>query len=1352
MNVIVAWNRLGCWTGALVLLAVGIVQAESGTWLGAVNNYWDTNVNWDVVSVRPYGNETATFNGPGNGLTAINLRKLGASALAIRDVVFTSPDCAAYTLGDASTQMFWFMNSGTLTIAEDVVNNQMIGCPVKFGNNSGSDTTITLINNSPTAKLLFNGTNLFASGTSTKYVGVRFEGKGDITFNKVLYTNGVTPFYLYNHNTGRLTFAAPGQNRVRFLYIMNASASPGKTHVTLNSGTELFLDNANNSYSIWHEGDGLIDGGGTLRLGKGTGSNFARLYVKAGSRLTIQSDLTSAGGLEMSASATSGGTLVLDCVNTMASNIVNNSLGFISVSKIGNRGSIDSNVGAGQRITFGGSGSGLVYTGTGETTDRLIEFTANARLDQSGSGDLVLSENLVVGANAKTLTLMGSAAGVGEIAGVIEPGAGLTSLAKEGTGLWRLSATDTYTGSTTVRNGTLALTGAAGALTATSGVNLEGGRLCLTNSVAANHTNRLSDVCGITLNGGSLDFVHDGGASDYSETFGTLTVGEKGSKVSASRAGEGQTSTIIFNSLTRTGRGTLDFSGLGLGESGSTRNRILFTNPPPTVNGFIGPWASVNGAALAMYDTTRGVYAAPDSAYTNIAARGPDSVIPDNAALNVHISTDGTSGPISLEGEGGAGIYTLTQLTDITATVATAGKTLSTCAVTIDDDAGALTLGENIGDGTLQIASGVNELTLENRSTNAMTINAAISESGAGAALTKNGKGHLNLNGRVSVTGSARVNGGTLTLGGVSGPSHMIGSAFDMTGGNENPVAFNIRGAAEVVSNGNFSAGLVSGDRCVVNIVSNLTVQTSPVNSGGRMYIGNGLGSAASVVQRSGTVTVSTGVSGAAFHVVGNNGGYGYHRMTGGKLVSGEIAVGGSGSLGDGNASVFDLFDGELTLDAWCLLIMWGRGSGALNLFGGSYGGSGSGGEVILAYNGGSAITAQCNLLSPAAKMFDRGAASYKLINLARGGTNTLGAVNLNAGELTLYRAHASFGNLTNNTTTPTHFNFNGGLLRVAANSSQLMQGLTAAHVYPGGAKIDTVDFAATINQPLVAPAGCGVSGIALASGGAGYIGAPVVLISGGSGKGATAIALVDLEEGSPVCGQVTNILITGAGSGYAVSDALTATLRGGGCLTPATLGVVALGTNVSGGLVKLGGGTLTLGGACTYSGGTIVSNGTLKVGRADALLPGSAVTLDGGTFDLNGFTVTNRIDGCCGAVSNGTLYTEFSPAGTNAVGRQTLAVSVEDLKGTYFIDVTADGACDMLEIKGDVDISNLALRIVDLSKLSRKKVYSVATVSGATNGLFGETNLPDARWRMIAGPDGVIRVFFSDGMIFELR
>ena len=76
------------------------------------------------------------------------------------------------------------------------------------------------------------------------------------------------------------------------------------------------------------------------------------------------------------------------------------------------------------------------------------------------------------------------------------------------------------------------------------------------------------------------------------------------------------------------------------------------------------------------------------------------------------------------------------------------------------------------------------------------------------------------------------------------------------------------------------------------------------------------------------------------------------------------------------------------------------------------------------------------------------------------------------------------------------------------------------------------------------------------------------------------------------------------------------------------------------GSLTKIGASTLTLAGTCTYAGTTTVSNGTLKLGLANAITNTGAINVAGGTYDLGGFTVTNgAVAISAGTVANGTLF-----------------------------------------------------------------------------------------------------------------
>ena len=88
-------------------------------------------------------------------------------------------------------------------------------------------------------------------------------------------------------------------------------------------------------------------------------------------------------------------------------------------------------------------------------------------LDQSGTGLLKLTSTFVIsgyGAD-KIIALKGDTAGTGEIAGnIVNPydraGKATTAVTKSGTGSWTLSGANTYSGKTTVTQGTLSIASA----------------------------------------------------------------------------------------------------------------------------------------------------------------------------------------------------------------------------------------------------------------------------------------------------------------------------------------------------------------------------------------------------------------------------------------------------------------------------------------------------------------------------------------------------------------------------------------------------------------------------------------------------------------------------------------------------------------------------------------------------------------------------------------------------------------------------------------------------------------------------------------------------------------------------
>jgi autotransporter-associated beta strand protein len=572
---------------------------------------------------------------------------------------------------------------------------------------------------------------------------------------------------------------------------------------------------------------------------------------------------------------------------------------------------------------------------------------------------------------------------------------------------------------------------------------------------------------------------------------------------------------------------------------------------------------------------------------------------------------------------------------------------------------------------------------------------------------------------------------------------------------------FHVRGSqnAKAFIDGTLAAGRdiyiarnASGDRATL-VVNDGTV-TTPAASG-RLYIGHsGTGRAGAVILNGGVMHIGTNYTGATVTVLGQQGSYGYLRLNGGELRTGQFTVNDNNTSGDyrNTTGVADFNGGTLTLTksgGW-LMHGWQGGYGAFNVRNGTVKGPAGSNATALNYAADRSAYGIINLLGPDGFLDATGSPNTNGLDLARGTGNQAGVLNLNGGTLRANLVYAS-RSAGSSAATPSFVNFNGGTLLARPETTKaatFLQGLTFATVYPGGAVIDSSNAVnITVAQNLTAPEGHGVASVPLASGGAGYIGAPFVVISGGSGTGATAIAEVDLDAGT-----VTSITVTSPGFGYQPGDMLTVTLRGGGCTTPAAAAFPVLAPNVpTGGLTKLGSGTLTLAGTNTYGGTTAIGAGTLKLASPLSLPSDTAVTVaEGATLDLNGATVTNAVSGG-GTVANGTLHTVISPAGEGVIGAETLTLSSASLTGLYLADVTADGASDHLTVNGGVNLSGLAVTLVAPGLLNRQKVYTLAAVGNAV-GLPAATNLPDPRWHLSLAPDGTLKLLFTDGTLLFMK
>ena len=421
-----------------------------------------------------------TFDADGAGALAIT-GAMAASGSGARIIALTGGNTGDNTLGAAI-----FDNGGVTSLA-------------KYGSGkwvlTGGNTYSGITN-------LTSGTLQIGNGGVTGSLGT-----GNVTTNSAtLALNRSDSVTVDNLISGSGNFLKLGGG------VVTLTASNTYTGATVISSGVLEVSTLANGGSPSNIGQAgtpapnLLINGGTLRY-VGAGSSTDRLLSLANGGGTIEASGT--GSVNFSSTntlpapignsvLTLGGTSTAD--NTFALDIQDATSGMTSVTKTGpgkwiltansdylssttiNGGTLQVNAVApgSTNSPIGEStaapanlvlnGGALRYSGTvpgGHSTDRAFTLGASGGiLDASNTagGALNFSSALAVtltGTNtARTLTLTGSNAANNTLGAVIpDNGTGATSLTKAGAGKWVLSASHTYSGSTTISGGTLALVG-----------------------------------------------------------------------------------------------------------------------------------------------------------------------------------------------------------------------------------------------------------------------------------------------------------------------------------------------------------------------------------------------------------------------------------------------------------------------------------------------------------------------------------------------------------------------------------------------------------------------------------------------------------------------------------------------------------------------------------------------------------------------------------------------------------------------------------------------------------------------------------------------------------------------------
>jgi autotransporter-associated beta strand protein len=1164
------------------------------------------------------------------------------------------------------------------------------------------------------------------------------------------YWNGKGVLTVSANGTFRRTSGASGLN-------INSHGN-GKGEVNLIGGS---IDNAGGSVNFG-SGSGAISGGwGIVNLDAGTFATARFAHTLGNSRLNfngatlrpsgnrtdfIPGNLTSVYVNGPFGSFTGGA--VLDSAgftNTIAANLLASSGDGVSTLAVATAGS-------------GYIGAPYVSIVDSPTVGFGATAIANMVDDGTGNGTLkvdsikVTNPGINYTAGTTTYTFTGGRPTTAATAGAVTLASNTSGgLTKIGTGAFILSGDSTYTGGTTVSNGTMLVNNISGSGTGSGAVTVKtnatlGGNGTISGAVTIESGSYLAPGAGIgTLTlGGNLTTLSGTNTMEF-EITGPST-GDK--LVVGGNLSPGGRTIISLPSPTPLANGdytlvevtgTLGGSASNFSvtspnptkiyeivyESGTPNRVLLRISSAATLLTWTGGdvlannvwnlvtatnWVKSGGAPTGfsdndgvMFDDTGAYYPVVDIA----AAVSPLNVTVNASSDYAFTGAGGIAGPSAFI-KMGSGALTLSN-----ANTFSGGVTMSAGTLNLNHSAAPGTGKLTITGGTLDNTSG-GALTLANNNpqvwdgdfsftgSSDLNLGTGAVASSANRTVTVNNN-RLTVGGGITGTaGLTKVGAGTLILGGTNtyagGTTNSAGS-LTLTGSLANSAGAVTVDAGKVTVSGAMSTGTgawtVGGwDKAVLNVTPGAAIMKN-----GGFFIGALSGSSGAVNVTGGSFTNLMAWSFNNFSVGGS--GYGALTVSGGNVDTRGFLLGSvSGASGMGMVSISG---GTVTVDN-SVTIPYFAGTGVLTVStNGNF--KRTAGTGYIAVNNKGDGRGEFNLTGGTVDNANGVVGFGSGPSAVPGGS---GIVNLDAGTFTTVRFLPVQG--------ASRLNFSGATLRASTSATDFIPGtMTSVYVngpfgsFAGGAVIDTAGHTNTIAANLLAPTGAGVSGLAVADGGVGYIGAPYVSIvdNNGTGFGATAIAnMVDDGTGNGTL-KVDSIKVTNPGIDYTAG--MTAyTFAGGGPTTTATPGAVTLTANTSGGLTKDGAGVLSLSGENTYTGPTLVNAGVLAINGS--LAAGSAVTVTGGALAGNGL-----IGGPVTVLANGVLAPGMSIGTLTITNTLTLSVSSTNLmeldKGAGTNDVVA---ADTVSYGGMLVVTNLA------GTLAAGDTFKLFTAGSHSNNFAG--------------------------------
>ncbi len=1144
-------------------------------------------------------------------------------------------------------------NSGTLTLGGSAGSITSLGAAASFGNitsltiNSGNTFALGANNQ------INNSANLILAG------GTLNVGSFDATMNQLSQTSASTIDYLNDGSVLRFNSTGGLGTLTGSLTIANWAGSLS------GSGTEQLViyspsapNVANFSFDGWGSGaatyisrgdlgagyyeilplvtavDWNVNGNGTWGTGTNWVGNSAPNAIGAIARL---------GNLGSAAPLTANPTISVQAATTVGTLIFDNSSGrnYTVNSTNGSVLTLDASSGA-ATVNVNDNGSHTIAVNSQFKEGLTITNSSTATTGLTISGNVAQTV-----AGTQTLTATGS--GHTLISGVVSNPTGTTNLLKTGAGTLTLSGANTFTGTTTVRNGVLEVNNnsALGSTTSTVVINDA-------STTGAMDTALYLGASGVTLSRnltvgsqGATTTLGGDFASGTSTFSGTVTLNK-----SATLAAAG-TSVVNFNGQLIDGTGTTNVTKTGTGTVvlGSTANNY-------------------DGATDITAGTLR---------------LGTANVVPNGSAVSV---TTGATFDLNGFSEtigslAGAGNVTGTAGTN---TLTTGGNNASTTfSGVISDAAGTLSLvktgtgtmtlsGTNTYDGATTVSSG----TLIAANNTALGTAAGATSVTAGAT--------LGLQGGITVTGEAmtlNTNSGspsTAALSNLAGTNVSTGAVTLVAASANDAVKIDAAGGSQLTLSGSIGQGanaaVLSKTGTGTLILSGANTYTGSTNvAAGTLIVANnaalGTTAAGTAVQIGATLGVQNNVSVAAGEAFNLYGTIAPPSAPSIKNISGTNTLAGAVTLNGGtNTGVaIDANSGSLTLNGAITQAsnpnyVIKTGAGDLTL-GGASGNTFTGGFTI---NDGKVIAAKTSGDATGASNVNIGdgigaAASATLQLNASNQINNSSAVTIQTdGRLDVQSYNDTIGALTmgggnvqgtGTLTLGNNLTFNGVGSSTAAISANLDLGTTGTRVVQVGNNGNASDTDLTISGAISGGTGSfnktdlgtlqltgttanTFSGTFQVSDGtvtlnktAGVNATGTGSLSVGDGSGAANTAKLTLLASDQI-NDTSRVTVYGDGK-FAVGAGLTETigsfagagtidvgagakLTAGGDNSSTTFSGTLAGT---GEIVKTGTGTLTFDQNLNFAGTLTLNGGTLALGTT-----GAGINLTVGTLYITGNTI----------------------------------------------------------------------------------------------------------------------------------